>query len=238
VINAIRYLARTGCAWRYLPKDFPPWETVYWYFDRWDRDGTVQRLSDALREQLRLRAGRDPTPSAAVLDSQSVRAADTAPRATRGWDNGKKVNGRKRHLAVDTMGLLLAVMATAASVSDTAAGRQVLWRLRARFPRLRQVWVDGGYQRGLIEWALTVLRCVVTVVKKPPGTHAFAVLPRRWVVERTLAWISKYRRCVRDYERTVEHSEAMVRWALIGVMVGRLAGAPATVDEHRQAMPA
>jgi transposase len=123
VINAIRYLARTGCAWRYLPKDFPPWETVYWYLDRWDRDATVQRLSDALREQLRSRAGREPTPSAAVLDSQSIRAADTAPRATRGRDNGKKVNGRKRHLAVDTRGLLLAVMVTAASVSDTAAGR-------------------------------------------------------------------------------------------------------------------
>jgi transposase len=235
VVNAIRYLARSGCAWRYLPTDFPPWETVYWYFARWDREGIVDRLCTVLREQLRVRQGRHPHPSAAAMDSQSVRAADTAPKATRGWDNGKKVNGRKRHIVVDTLGLLLIVLVTAANVSDSAAGRQLLWRMRGSHPRVRRVWVDGGYQNGLLTWAWTVVRTVVDKVSVPAGAHRFVVLPRRWVAERTLAWISKYRRCVRDYERTTEHSEALVKWAMIGVMTARLAHRPATARRDQLA---
>src|SRR5580658_7853769 len=142
-VNAILYVNRTGCAWRYLPKDFPPWRTVYGYFARWRDDGTLQKLHDRLRDQARAAAGRDPRPTAAVIDSQSVKAADTVPKASRGWDNAKKVNGRKRHIAVDATGLLLAVVITAASVQDRDAARPLLWNLRRAFPSIKLAWADG-----------------------------------------------------------------------------------------------
>jgi putative transposase len=137
IVDAILYVNRTGCAWRYLPADFPPWRTVYGYFKRWRDDGTLQQLHDRLRDQVRIAAGRDPRPTAAVIDSQSVKAADTVPRASRGWDNAKKVNGRKRHIAVDALGLVLAVVITAASVQDRDAARPLLWNLSRCCPRLR-----------------------------------------------------------------------------------------------------
>jgi transposase len=223
VVDAIRYLVRTGCAWRLLPGDFPPPGTVYWWFAKWTADGTLQRLHDALREQVRVRAGRNPVPSAAVVDSQSVRAADTVPRASRGWDAGKKVNGRKRHLAVDTLGLLLVVLVTAASVQDRDAARPLLWRLCASYRGIRLVWADAGYAGKLVAWAACMLHLVVEVVRKHPGQSTFEVLPRRWVVERTLAWIAKHRRTVRDYERLPAHHAAMVTWAMVAVMTRRLA---------------
>jgi transposase len=145
IIDAIRYLVRTGCAWRLLPREFPPPGTVYWWFAKWAVDGTLQRIHDVLRERVRVAAGRRVAPSAAIIDSQSVRAADTVPKHSRGWDAGKKVNGRKRHLAVDTSGLLLVVMVTAASVQDRDAARRLLWQLRAAYRGVRLVWADGGY---------------------------------------------------------------------------------------------
>jgi len=159
---------------------------VYWWFAKWAADGTLDRIHDALREQVRVQAGRRPAPSAAVIDSQSVRAADTVPRASRGWDAGKKVNGRKRHLAVDTMGLLLVVMVTAAGVQDRDAARALLWRLRGSSRGIRLVWADGGYAGKLVAWAQAMLHLAVEIVRKRPGQSTFEVLPRRWVVERTL----------------------------------------------------
>jgi transposase len=223
IVDAIRYLVRSGCAWRLLPSDFPPPGTVYWWFAKWAADGTLQQLHDVLREQVRVQAGRNPTPSAAIVDSQSVRAADTVPRASRGWDAGKKVNGRKRHLAVDTLGLLLVVLVTAASVQDRDAARPLLWRLRASYRGIRLVWADAGYAGKLVAWAACMLHMVVEIVRKRPGQSTFQVLPRRWVVERTLAWVSKHRRCVRDYERLPAHHAAMVTWAMVAVMTRRLA---------------
>jgi putative transposase len=223
ILDAIRYLVRTGCAWRLLPHDFPPPGTVYWWFAKWAADGTLARLHDALRERVRVAAGRRPAPSAAIIDSQSVRAADTVGKPSRGWDAGKKVNGRKRHLAVDTLGLLLVVLVTAASTQDRDAGRALLWRLRASYRGIRLVWADGGYAGRLVAWAAAVLHLVVEIVRKRPGQSTFEVLPRRWVVERTFAWISKHRRCVRDYERLPAHHAAMVTWAMIAVMTRRLA---------------
>jgi len=223
IIDAIRYLVRAGCAWRLLPGDFPPWQTVYWWFAKWASDHTLDRVHDTLRDQVRTAAGRNPAPSAAVIDSQSVRAADTVPRASRGWDAGKKVNGRKRHIAVDTLGLLLAVLVTAACVQDRDAARPLLWRLRAGYRGIRWVWADGGYAGKLVAWAASVLHVVVDIVRKRPGQSTFEVLPRRWVVERTFAWIAKHRRTVRDYERLPAHHEAMVKWAMIAVMTRRLA---------------
>jgi transposase len=234
IIDAIRYLVRSGCAWRLLPHEFPPPGTVYWWFANRAADGTLARVHDTLREQVRLQAGRNLVPSAAIIDSQSVRAADTVPRRSRGWDAGKKVNGRKRHLAVDTLGLLLVVMVTAASVQDRDAGRALLWRLRASFRGVRLCWADGGYAGRLVAWAAAVLRLGVQIVRKRPGQSTFEVLPRRWVVERTLAWIAKHRRTVRDYERLPDHHAAMVTWAMVAVMIRRLARSHRAPPEHHQ----
>jgi transposase len=157
-----------------------------------------------------------------VIDSQSVRAAATVPRASRGWDNAKKVNGRKRHIAVDTIGLLLEVLATPASVQDRDAARPLLFNLHRARRRVRRAWADSVYAGKLQPWAATYLHLTVEIVKRPPSQHTFEVLPRRWVVERTLAWITSYRRCARDYERLPAHHEAAVYWAMITVMARRL----------------
>jgi transposase len=223
IVNAILYADRTGCAWRYLPKDFPPWRTVYGYFAAWRDDGTLQQVHDQLRDAARTAAGRNTTPTAAVIDSQSVRAADTVPKATRGWDNAKKVNGRKRHIAVDTAGLLLAVVVTAASTQDRDAAKPLLWNLRRASPGVKLTWADGGYAGKLITWAATALKMTLEIVRRPDDLHTFQVLPRRWVVERTFAWISTHRRCTRDYERLPASHEAMVLWAMIALMTQRLA---------------
>jgi transposase len=221
-VEAILYVDRAGCAWRYLPADFPPWRTVYGYFAAWRDDGTLARLHDVLRAQVRAAAGRDSEPTAAVIDSQSVRAADTVPRATRGWDNAKKVNGRKRHIAVDTTGLLLAVVITAASVQDRDGARPLLWNLRRASRRICLVWADAVYTGGRVtSWAAALKMTIQIVAKRDP--HAFEVLPRRWVVERTFAWISKHRRTIRDYERLPASHEAMILWAMISLMTRRLA---------------
>lgn len=223
IVNAIRYLVRSGCSWRQLPADFPPWQTVYHHFSRWAADGTTGRLHDGLRAQVRAAAGRDPEPTAAVIDSQSVRAADTVPKASRGWDQAKKVNGRKRHIAVDALGLIITIVVTAASVQDRDAARPLLWNLRRAARRVRLVWADGGYAGKLVSWAKTTLKLTLEIVRRPDDLHTFQVLPRRWVVERTFAWISKFRRTVRDYERLPEHHEAMIHWAMIAIMAQRLA---------------
>ena len=226
IVNAILYLVRTGCAWRLLPKDFPPWETVYWHFARWVDDGSLQRAHDALRDEVRDRTGRDPMVSAGIIDAQSVRAADTVASDNRGYDAGKKVNGRKRHIVVDTLGLLLVVIVTAANVQDRDGGKRALDRLRFRMPSVALVWADGGYAGRLVAWAQQALRVAVEIVRKKPGQRTFEVLPRRWVVERTFAWVTRCRRLARDYERSVAHSEAMVLWAMIGLMTRRLAPTP------------
>ncbi len=226
LVNAILYVVRTGCSWRQLPHDFPPWQTVYWYFRRWNADGAVDRLHDALRDRLRDAADRDPMASAAIVDAQSVKGADTVGALSRGFDAGNKVNGRKRHVVVDTAGLLLLVMVTAASVQDRDGGARALERLRFAMPSVATVWADGGYAGRLVAYAHKVLRLVVTIVRKQDGQVGFAVLPRRWVVERTLSWISRNRRLDHDYERLPEHSEAMIKWAMIGLMARRLAPAP------------
>jgi transposase len=226
IVNGIFYLLRTGCSWRQLPHDLPPWQTVYWYFKRWRDDGTVDRVHDALRDRLRDDMGRDPMVSAGIVDAQSVKGADTVGRASRGYDAGKRVNGRKRHVVVDTLGLLLVVMVTAASVQDRDGGKLVLQRLRLAMPSVATVFADGGYAGRLVAYARQTLAVVVELVRKPAEQQGFAVLPRRWVVERTLAWIVRCRRLDHDYERRIDTAEAMTKWAMIGVMTRRLAPGP------------
>jgi transposase len=223
VLDAIFYLVRGGIAWAALPRDFPPHQTVYGLFGRWARQGMWQQIHDALRDLVRVHEGRDPLPTAAIIDSQSVRGADTVPGTTRGYDAGKKVNGRKRHIAVDTGGLLLAVVVTIAGIQDRDAAHQLLTQLRGRFSTVGLVWADGGYAGRLVIWARKVLALTVEVVKRTDDVKGFAVLPRRWVVERTFAWISKFRRCVRDYETLPAHHEAMVHISMIMTMSRRLA---------------
>jgi transposase len=230
IVEAILYLDRTGCAWRYLPSDFPPWQTVYGYFAAWRDDGTLARLHGQLRAQVRTVAGRKPEPAAAVIDSQSVRAADTVPKATRGWDNAKKVNGRKRHIAVDTTGLVLDVVITPASVQDRQGARPLLWNTHRACRRVRLVWADAGYTGKLAAWAQTLKMTLQIVSKRHP--HTFEVLPRRWVVEQTFAWISKHRRTVRDYEHLPASHEAMILWAIIALMTRRLAQPTEFSDAH------
>jgi transposase len=180
--------------------------------------------------------GRRRQPSAAIIDSQSVRAADTVSRASRGFDAGKKVNGRKRHVVVDTLGLLLVVVVTAAGTQARDAARALLWRLRVAQHRIRLVWADAGYAGKLVVWAAAVLGLRVEIVRRRLA-HAFQVLPRRWVVERTFAWISRYRRTVRDYERFPDHHRAMVTWAMTTVMTRRLARRHRPVRTPTPALP-
>ena len=220
ITEAILYLDRAGCAWRYLPADFPPWQTVDGYFAAWRDDGTLARLHDALRAQVRAAAGRTTEPTAAIIDSQSVRAADTVPKASRGWDNAKKVNGRKRHIAVDAMGLVLAVVITTASVQDRDGARPLLWNLARACRRVRLIWADAAYTGKLTAWAAAMKITIQVVARREQ--HVFEVLPRRWVVERTFAWISKHRRTVRDYETLPGSHEAMILWAMIALMTRRL----------------
>jgi transposase len=223
VLDAIFYVVRGGIAWAALPVGFPPFKTVYGLFRRWAAAGVWTRVHDALRDQARIRAGRAPLPTAAIIDSASVRGADTVPAASRGYDAGKRVNGRKRHIAVDTHGLLLAVLVTVAGIQDRDAGLRLLTLLRERFCSITLVWADAGYAGRLIRWADSLLSYTVQIVKRTDDLSGFQVLPRRWVVERTLAWIAKHRRCVRDYETLPAHHEAMVHLAMIMNMSRRLA---------------
>jgi transposase len=223
IVDAIRYVARTGCQWDALPADFPPAALVKHYFTVWTRDGTLARLHNTLREQIRQVEGRNLDPSAALVDSQTLRGAETVPRTSRGYDAGKKANGRKRHIVTDTCGWLLAVLVTGAHVQDRTAGHTLMWIIRTAFPTIRPVWADSGYAGKLVDYAATVLGLTVQIVSKLAGQTTFVVLPRRWCVERTFSWINRCRRTVRDYERLPAHHAAMVYWAMIIIMGRRLA---------------
>jgi putative transposase len=222
LLNAIFYLTKTACQWRNLPDNFAPWHTVYHYFRQWKRAGLLTAIHGHLREHLRVVAGRKRDASAGILDSQSVKSTESSDE--RGYDAGKKINGRKRHLLVDTMGLILLALVLPANIQDRDGAKQLLgayFNQSAR-GRVKHIWADGGYAGTLVSWAHQLWRCTVEIVKRSE-LHTFRVMPRRWVVERTFGWLGRYRRLNRDYERQAQTGETMVYLAMIRLMLARLA---------------
>lgn len=223
LLDAVRYLVDNGIKWRAMPADFPPWDRVYAFFRRWRDHVLVKEFHDRLRARVRESLGRDAEPSAGVIDSQSVKADAVVGADSRGFDGGKLVNGRKRHVVVDTLGLLLGVMVTAADTGDRAAAHVLLKQVADAHHRLALIWADGGYTGSLGEHCLATLALVLAIVKRSDDMRGFVVLPKRWIVERLFAHLMRTRRLVRDFERRTTSAEAMVYWSMTLLMTRRLA---------------
>jgi len=222
IINAILYVLRTSCQWRNLPHDFPKWKTVYNNFLKWRNDGTWKRIHDTLVQQVRQAFGKEATPTAGIIDSSSVATTENGG-LQRGYDAGKKINGRKRHIVVDTLGLILSVVVHAANIQDQEGAKFVLQGIKDIYETLKVIFGDSAYKRcGLPDWVAEELDCVLQPVLRPVHVEGFVVLPKRWIVERTFAWLKKYRRHSKDYERNPDSSVALIYIAMTKNMLNML----------------
>lgn len=225
VLNAILYLVRTGCQWRNMPNEFPKWQSVYYYFRKWSKDGSWAELNCAIRRQERKKRGRQIEPTGAIVDSQSVKTTESG--GERGFDGGKKVKGRKRHVVTDTVGNVLGVVVNAANTDDRKGAKAVFNGLPTEtVTSLKKIWADGGYDgQPFLDWVQENLQAALEIAYRPANVKGFVVVPVRWVVERTLAWLNRNRRLSKDYEHCTKSSEGMIFVASISTMLKRLAPA-------------
>lgn len=231
VLNAIFYLNKTGCPWRYLPKDFPHYMVVRYYYQKWIEKNFLERINTAIHADLRKKLGRNENPSAGIIDSQTVKGTPESAQES-GFDGGKSIKGRKRHIVVDTIGYVIIVLIHAANIHDSRAAREVLTALFSVVDTLKKIWADGAYKgEEFIQWVKEQFDCVFEVVKKEKTGQGFEVLPRRWVVERTFAWLGRSRRLSKDYERKPTSSAGQVYLASIRLMLRRICGERALPSE-------
>ena len=221
IFNAIFYLSKTGCQWRMIPNDFPSWKLVYYYFTKWKKDGTYDLLNEVLRGYVRVKSGKSAEPSAGIIDSQSVKSTRSGC-TERGFDGGKKVKGRKRHIVVDTLGLLLVVVVHCANQHDSKGAMKVFEKLNENFYTITKIFADGGYRGELIEKVRIKFKFVLEIILRPRDSEKFKILPKRWIVERTFSWFESYRRLGKDYEYHTDTAEAMVQIAMIKLMLNRI----------------
>lgn len=222
IVNAIFYVAKTGCQWRLLPREFPKWQLVYYYFRKWSKSGLINKLHQLLYEKVRVQAGRSVSPSLGLLDSQSIKTASLTQ--VKGLDANKKINGRKRFIVTDTLGWIIGLMVVAASVQEREGAEKLFILMKGEYPRLEKVLADQGFNGAEFTVRIkSTFGFMLEIVKKVLGVSGFQVLPKRWVVERTFGWLMFNRRLVKDYEEKTEHSEAFIQMAMIRLMVRKLA---------------
>ncbi|MDL2262843.1 IS5 family transposase [Bacteroidales bacterium OttesenSCG-928-I21] len=221
IFNAILYVTKSGCQWRMLPIDFAPWNTVYFYYRKWKLEGVIEQIHEFLRDFIRKKLGRNQSPSLGIIDSRSVKTSRQSSEQ-RGYDGGKNVKGRKQHIIVDTLGLLLVVVVHSATTHDSRAAFSVIERLKNRFPRLKKIIADGGYRGDLAETIKKSFGWVLQVVLRSDTTKKFEVLPKRWIVERTFAWLEGFRRLSKDYEVLTDATEHMIMLAMIKIMLNKI----------------
>jgi putative transposase len=218
VFDAIFYLLKAGCQWRMLPSDFPKWQLVYYYFHKWSRDGTLEEIHEVLRKRLRQKRGRHSLPSVGLIDSQSVKTTKVGGEA-RGFDGGKRIKGRKRHIVTDTQGFLLGVKVHAANENDGKAGWDLLRSVRDKYDRMKKIYADGGYRGELVERVKNELKMDMEITLRSDKATEFKPLPKRWAVERSFGWLGDFRRLTKDYEYSVGSSETMIYIAFIALMI-------------------
>jgi len=219
IVNALFYIVKTGIQWRFLPKDFPKWQLVYYYFRKWTAEGLIEELHEVLRKKIRRLRGKEESPSLGLLDSQSVKTQSMTKE--KAYDGNKKINGRKRHVVTDTLGLIMVIVIHSADIQDREGAKKVIEELKYKYPRLKKKLADQGYTGDLASWVLQFFEWTVEIVKKVAGLSGFNVLPKRWIVERTFGWLSFQRRLVRDYEELIECSQSFVYLAMIRIMLNK-----------------